>query len=63
MEILSFISRQSHKKISVIELFPVRGKFHMPHRIISQRKHVLKNISITYIMPEHVRRLFGKLHS
>ena len=55
---LSFVSRQSNKKISVIELFPVREENkRTPHQIISQHKCVKVFLDHVYNARQTVSQL------
>ena len=61
--LISFKSRQSNKKISVNKLFPVRGKQKNGSLNNFTTQTCVKKCLITYIMPKHVGRLVGWLHS
>ena len=56
---LSFISWQLNKKISLIKLFPVRGKQEnaSSNNFTTQTQNVLKWFFVMYIMPKHIRQL------
>ena len=60
MGILSFISRQSSRNVSVIKLFPVKGKQkNVSLNNFTMQACVKKKISITYIMPKYLRWIVG----
>ena len=59
MRMISFISRQSNIKTSVIELFHVKGKQKDVSSNSFTTQTCVKKISVTYIMLKYITWLIG----